>query len=154
MPGDNARTKGFELKQIGVVHSSFRTREQVRQSNKDENVAEVEIFAEYADGLDDIEGFSHIIVLCWMHKSDFHSLKVRPLYHPDKLRGIFSTRHPDRPNPIAVTVLELLKRRKNVLKVKGIDMLDETPVLDIKPYTRRDKKEGVEFGWLSDKKYP
>ena len=146
--------KGFELKQIGVVHSDLKTREQVQQSNKDENIAEIEIFAEYADGLEDIEGFSHIIVLCWMHKSNFHSLKVRPLYSPEKLRGIFATRHPDRPNPIAMTVLELLERRKNVLQVKGIDMLDKTPVLDIKPYTRRDKKEKVDFGWLSAKKFP
>lgn len=145
---------GFELKQIGVVHSDFTSREELAQSNKDENIAEIEISAEYEDGLDDIEGFSHIILLCWMHKSTFHSLKVQPLYHPEKLRGIFATRHPDRPNPIAMTVLELLERRGNILKVRGIDMLDGTPVLDVKPYSRRDKKDKTVFGWLSDKKFP
>jgi tRNA-Thr(GGU) m(6)t(6)A37 methyltransferase TsaA len=89
-----------------------------------------------------------------MHKSKFKSLKVQPLYHPEKLRGIFATRHPDRPNPIAMTVLELLERRGNILRVKGIDMLDGTPVLDVKPYSRRDKKDKTVFGWLSDKKFP
>jgi tRNA-Thr(GGU) m(6)t(6)A37 methyltransferase TsaA len=146
--------KRFELKQIGVVHSDFRSREEVAQSNKDKNIAEIEISTEYVDGLDDIDGFSHIIVLCWMHKSAFHSLKVQPLYHPEELRGIFATRHPDRPNPIALTVLELLERCGSILKVKGNDMLDGTPVLDVKPYTRRDKKDKVEFGWLSEKKFP
>jgi tRNA-Thr(GGU) m(6)t(6)A37 methyltransferase TsaA len=144
----------IELKQIGVVHSAFKSREEVAKSNKDENIGEIEISAEYEDGLDDIEGFSHIILLCWMHKSTFHSLKVRPLYHPEKLRGIFATRHPDRPSPIAMTVLELLERRGNILRVKGIDMLDGTPVLDVKPYSRRDKKDKAVFGWLSDKKFP
>jgi tRNA (Thr-GGU) A37 N-methylase len=89
-----------------------------------------------------------------MHKSTYRALKITPLYHPEKLRGIFATRHPDRPNPIAMTVLELLERRGSTLKVRGIDMLDGTPVLDIKPYTRRDKKDKAEFGWLSEKKFP
>jgi formylmethanofuran dehydrogenase subunit E len=126
----------------------------VRQSNKDENVAEIEIFAEYAGGLDDIEGFSHIILLCWMHKATFRSLKVTPLYHPEKDRGVFATRHPNRPNPIAITTLELLERKGGILKVKGIDMLDGTPVLDIKPYTRRNGKPGAKFGWLSEENFP
>jgi len=144
----------FELKPIGVVHSQFKSREEIANSNKDENVGTIEISSDYANGLDDIDGFSHIIIICWMHKSTYHSLKVRPIYHPEKLRGIFATRHPDRPNPIAITVLELLERKENILKVKGIDLLDGTPVLDIKPYTRRDRKDNAEFGWLSEKKYP
>lgn len=146
--------KGIELQPIGVVHSGFKTREEVQRTDKDENVGEIEIFSEYADGLDDIEGFSHIILLCWMHKSIFRSLKVTPLYHPEKDRGVFATRHPDRPNPIAITTVKLLERKGNVLKVSGIDMLDETPVLDVKPYTRRDGKPGAKFGWLSEKKFP
>lgn len=144
----------FELKPIGVVHSQFKSCEEIANSNKDENVGTIEISSDYANGLDDIDGFSHIIVICWMHKSTYHSLKVRPIYHPEKLRGIFATRHPGRPNPIAITVMELLERKENILKVKGIDLLDGTPVLDIKPYTRRDRKDNVEFGWLSEKKYP
>lgn len=144
----------FRARPIGIIHSDFKSREEVVNSNKDENVGKIEIFTEYEDGLDDIDGFSHIIVLCWMHKSTYRALKITPLYHPEKLRGIFATRHPDRPNPIAITTVELLERKGNVLKVSGIDMLDGTPVLDIKPYTRRDGKPDAKFGWLSEKKFP
>lgn len=144
----------FELKPIGIVHSPFKSREAIANSNKDENIGTIEISKDYAEGLDDIDGFSHIILVCWLHRSTFHSLKVKPIYHPEKLRGIFATRHPDRPNPIAITVLELLERKGNILQVKGIDLLDGTPVLDIKPYTRRDIKDKANFGWLSEKKFP
>jgi tRNA-Thr(GGU) m(6)t(6)A37 methyltransferase TsaA len=144
----------FKIKPIGIVHSQFKSREEIADSNIDENVATIEISRDYAGGLDDIDGFSYIILICWMHKSTYHSIKVRPIYHPEKLRGIFATRHPDRPNPIAITVLELLERKENILKVKGIDLLDGTPVLDIKPYTRRERKDNAEFGWLSEKRYP
>lgn len=114
----------------------------------EESVGEIEIFEEYKAGLRDLEGFSYIYALFWMHKSEFRSLLVRPIFHPEKLRGVFATRHPDRPNPIGLTVLRLLKKRKSVLKVQGLDMINDTPVLDIKPYTRRDIKEGGRFGWL------
>ena len=144
----------FELKPIGIVHSPFNSREDIANSNKDENIGTIEISMDYAEGLDDIDGFSHIILVCWLHRSTFQSLKVKPIYHPEKLRGIFATRHPDRPNPIAITVLELLERKGNILKVKGIDLLDGTPVLDIKPYTRRDRRDQANFGWLSEKKFP
>ena len=144
----------FELKPIGIVHAPFKSREAIANSNKDDNIGTIEISMDYAEGLDDIDGFSHIILVCWLHRSTFHSLKVKPIYHPEKLRGIFATRHPDRPNPIAITVLELLGRKGNILKVKGIDLLDGTPVLDIKPYTRRDRRDQTNFGWLSEKKFP
>ncbi len=137
------------VKPIGVVRSSLRTREEVIRSKIEENVAEIEVFEEWKEGLEDLDGFSHIIVVFWMHKSSFRSLLVRPVYHPERQRGVFATRHPDRPNPIGLTAVELLKRDNNVLTVKGVDMIDGTPVLDIKPYTRRDMKDGVKFGWLT-----
>ena len=115
------------------------------------HVAEVELFKEYADGLSDIEGFSHLLVICWMHAADFHSLKVRPLYCPEKKRGVFATRSPDRPNPIAVTVVELLECRGKRQKVRGLDMIHGTPVLDIKPYLPQDQVTDARFGWRAGK---
>jgi tRNA-Thr(GGU) m(6)t(6)A37 methyltransferase TsaA len=86
-----------------------------------------------------------------MHKASFKTLKVQPIYYTEKLRGVFATRHPDRPNPIGITVVELLERKEHILKVKGIDMLDGTPILDIKPYTKGYQKEPTKLGWLSEK---
>jgi tRNA-Thr(GGU) m(6)t(6)A37 methyltransferase TsaA len=143
----------FKIKPIGIVHSKFKTRKQVINSEVKENIGEIEISKEYEKGLSDIDGFSHITVIWWMHKSSFKSLKVRPLYHPEKLRGVFATRSPDRPNPIGITIVELLERKENILKVKGIDMIDGTPVLDIKPYTKGYQKIPTKFGWFSEKKY-
>jgi tRNA-Thr(GGU) m(6)t(6)A37 methyltransferase TsaA len=104
--------------------------------------------------LSDIKDFSHIVVIFWMHRATFDSLKVRPIYHPEKLRGVFATRHPDRPNPIGITVAELLAVRGNKLKVKGIDILDGTPVLDIKPYTKYYSTEPYKCGWLDGRSFP
>ncbi len=139
----------YEVKPIGVVHSRFKTREEDIYSTLDENIGEIEIFKEYAEGLSDLEGCSHIIVIFWLHKSNFTSLKVRPLHHPEKLRGVFATRSPDRPNPLGMSVVRLIEHKGNVLKVKGMDMLDGTPVLDIKPYTKREKIDTAECGWVS-----
>lgn len=110
-------------------------------------MGEIEIFKEYEKGLKDLEGFSHLIVLWLFHLSEGCSLIVKPL-HFEGRRGVFSTRHPDRPNPIGFSVVELLERRGNVLKVKGIDAVDGTPVLDIKPYLSLDRKDVVRGGWL------
>ncbi len=139
----------YQVRPVGVVHSSFETEQEVTDSTVDENKGEIEILAEYEGGLTDLEGFSHIVVVCWMHRASFRSLKVRPIRHPESLRGVFATRHPGRPNPIGVTVVRLLERRGRVLKVKGLDMVDGTPVLDVKPYTRTDQKADAEFGWTS-----
>ena len=141
----------YKLKPIGIVHSSLKTKEEAIKSKTDENIGEIEIFKEYGEGLNDIDGFSHIVVIFWMHKSSFRSLKVRPIFYPNKLRGVFATKHPDRPNPIGITVVELLKRKRNILKVKGIDMVDGTPVLDIKPYTKSYQKVPTKFGWFPKK---
>ena len=114
-------------------------------------MAEIELFKEYEAGLSDIEGFSHLIVVCWMHEARFRSLQVKPIHAPETVRGIFATRHPDRPNPIAVTIVELVRFEGLCLRVKGLDMIDGTPVLDIKPYTRWDQVVGPRFGWLAQK---
>ena len=147
----------IKLKPIGIIHSPFKKREDVESKKYADSrgfdfiQGELEIFKEYEEGLSDLEGFSHIVVLFWMHKSSFRSLKVRPIYHPEALRGVFATRHPDRPNPLGVTVVELLERKEHILKVKGIDMIDGTPILDIKPYTKGYQKISTRLGWLSRK---
>lgn len=138
------------VRPIGVVRSPFKKPEEVLRSRTGEKVGQIEIFREYQQGLRDVDGFSHLVVIFWMHESCFKSLLVRPIYHPEKRRGVFATRHPDRPNPIGMTVVRLMNRDGNLLTVKGIDMIDGTPVLDIKPYTKRDKQENARFGWLKD----
>ena len=141
--------KSLQIKPIGVVHSRFKTRDEVTRSERDREISSIEIFKEYEEGLSDIGGFSYIIVVSWLHKSDFRGLKVKPLHFPEELRGVFATRHPDRPNPIGLSVVQLVEQRNNVLRVRGLDMLDGTPVIDIKPYIESDRKEDVEFGWLT-----
>jgi tRNA-Thr(GGU) m(6)t(6)A37 methyltransferase TsaA len=123
----------MRLRPIGIVHSPFKN---VRDVPRDcgSIVGELEVFEEYEPGLKGIEKVSHLIVLWLFHESGGYSLRVKPLYH-EGIRGVFATRHPDRPNPIGFTAVELLERRRNVLRVRGIDMVDGTPVLDIKPHT-------------------
>jgi tRNA-Thr(GGU) m(6)t(6)A37 methyltransferase TsaA len=100
-------------------------------------------------GLTDIEGYSHLIVLWTFDRSDGFDLMVTP---PTDSRphGIFTTRSPRRPNPIGLTIVELLSREKNLLHVRGIDMLDGTPILDIKPYLSNIPAEKLRRGWLAE----
>lgn len=141
--------KSFKLYPIGIVHSKLKTREDATKSKIDDNIGEIEIFKKYETGLTDIEGFSHIAVIFWMHRSSFQSLMVRPIHFPNEIHGVFATKHPDRPNPLGLTIVELLERKRNILKVKGLDMIDGTPILDIKPYTLSHVKIPTSFGWLS-----
>lgn len=139
-----------KLKPTGVIHSPFQTKEDAIRGKGKETIGEVEVFKEFEQGLEDIDGFSHIIIVWLFHRSGGYSLKVKPL-HYEGLCGVFATRHPNRPNPLGVTAVELVKRKGNILKVKGIDTIDGTPLLDIKPYTRSDRKENTKFGWLEEK---
>ncbi|MEW5901244.1 MAG: tRNA (N6-threonylcarbamoyladenosine(37)-N6)-methyltransferase TrmO, partial [Acidobacteriota bacterium] len=116
----------------------------------DQIQGELEVFKEYEEGLQDTEGFSHLIVIFAFHKSGGYQLQTKP-YLDDHLRGVFSTRSPHRPNPLGMTVVRVLERVGNILKVSGIDMLEGTPVLDVKPYTSRDQKSPIRIGWLEDK---
>ena len=144
----------INYKSIGVIHSPFKKKEDIkRERNKkpdgfDPVQGKLEIFREFAEGLQDIDGFSHLIVIFAFHKSEEGKLYAHPPFH-DKVRGVFSTRSPNRPNPVGMTVVRLLDRQENVLKVAGVDMIDETPILDIKPYTPRDLKANAKFGWLT-----
>jgi tRNA-Thr(GGU) m(6)t(6)A37 methyltransferase TsaA len=111
----------------------------------------VEVFKQYADGLCDIDGFSHIILIYAFHKSRGYTLKVQP-FLDEKQRGLCATRYPRRPNQIGLTTVRLLRKRSNVLHVQGIDVIDGTPLLDIKPYVPDfSPTERIRIGWLKGK---
>lgn len=141
------------FKPIGIVHSPFKVKEDIKKPRCidprgfDSVQGELEIYSEFSEGLKDIDGFSHIILIFAFHKAEKHHLYAHPPFDGKK-RGVFSTRSPSRPNSIGITVLTLLNRKGNVLRVSGVDMIEGTPVLDIKPYTPREQKLDAKFGWL------
>ena len=111
----------------------------------------VEVFPGYADGLTDIETFSHIILLYIFDKAGDVQL-IRPTFLDDTPHGVFASRHPCRPNGIGLSIVKLDNRRGNILHVSGIDVLDGTPLLDVKPYIPRfDHVEGASNGWTGNK---
>lgn len=150
------RPMDIMLKPIGIIHSPFQTTQDIDPMKYadsrgfDSIRGDIEIFEEYAEGLEDTEGFSHLIVIFAFHLSEGYRLHTKPLLD-DVLRGVFSTRSPHRPNPIGLTIVRVLERRGRVIRVAGVDMIEGTPVLDIKPYTPRDRKTGIRIGWLTGK---
>jgi tRNA-Thr(GGU) m(6)t(6)A37 methyltransferase TsaA len=137
------------FKPIGTVHSPFISPKDVPKDDAPLKAAKgsIEVASEYAEGLKDIEGFSHIVVVFHFHLSKGRPLVVKP-YWDDSLRGVFSTRSPSRPNPIGVSVVRLLKREGNILHLQGLDMVEGTPVLDIKPYVPEGRLKVTRMGWL------
>ena len=124
----------LELKPIGIIHSPYLSRAQApRQGAGREEICHVELFKEFQEGLKDIERFSHLILIYWFHKSKGYSLMLTPSWDT-KPHGVFTSRSPDRPCPLGLSVVELVAREGNILKVKGLDAIDGTPLLDIKPY--------------------
>ena len=106
----------------------------------------------YEEGLSDLEGFSHIILLYHFHHSKGYNLMVKP-FMDDQQRGLFSTRAPRRPNPICLSIVQLIKIENNKISIQGIDVLNGTPLIDIKPYVPGfDAREVTKLGWL-DKNY-
>lgn len=140
--------KALKLKSIGVVHSPYTDPAEIHPLRSRSTVGTIEIFSEYAKGLKDIEGFSHLYIVWAFHRSAGYKLLTSPLLAAKPRRGVFATRSPYRPNPIAITVVKLLGREGRILDVKGLDMIEGTPVLDIKPYTLRDRKSRIRSGWL------
>ena len=139
------------MKPIGYIQSSYTDRSQIPKGCGAEHHAQgvLEVLPEFEEGLKDIEGFSHLIILWLFHESEGFQLIAYP--PSDNLpHGVFATRSPQRPNPIALTVVELLERNKNRLHLKGIDMLNGTPVLDIKPYLSNVPVEKLKRGWLEE----
>jgi tRNA-Thr(GGU) m(6)t(6)A37 methyltransferase TsaA len=144
--------QSLELLPIGIIHSSFKdTVKAPYQGYKSKEISQIEVFKEFEEGLKDIEGFSHIIVIFWFHKSQGYHLLVKTPWD-DILHGLFATRSPNRPCPLGLTVVELVARKNNILRVKGLDAIDGTPVLDIKPYIiSTDERADVKSGWLEGK---
>jgi tRNA-Thr(GGU) m(6)t(6)A37 methyltransferase TsaA len=136
---------------IGVVHSPFDGIENVPiQPAAAEGICgTVEVFAEFAAGLKDLEGFSHIILLYHFHRVAQTKLTVIP-FLDSKPRGVFATRAPSRPNPIGLSIVGLQRIEGNVLHIENVDILDGTPLLDIKPYVPAfDHQEAERTGWLA-----
>ena len=139
---------------IGIVHSPFKepagTPIQSTGAAAADVEAVVEIYPQFSEGLKDIDGFSHLILLCHMHRIQSTGLLVKP-FLGNELHGVFATRSPGRPNPIGFSVVRLDKVEGRLLRVRGVDILDQTPVLDIKPYIGEfDCRETERVGWFAD----
>ena len=138
---------------IGIIHSPYlQPAGTPIQPRGGKGVSgTVEIFDQYVEGLQDLEGFSHIILLYHFHLAKPGSLKVKP-FLDQKLRGVFATRAPSRPNPIGLSIVRLLKVENNLLFIQEVDILDGTPLLDIKPYLPDFDSPPVDRrGWLEEK---
>ena len=140
----------IKYRPIGVIHSPFRKIEGIPiQAASAKGIdGTVEVFPEYAEGLKDLDAFSHIILIYHFHLSKRFKLMIKP-YMDDKLRGVFATRAPSRPNSIGISIVHLIGIEKNVLHVRDIDIMDGTPLLDIKPYVPEfDMRKVEKTGWL------
>ena len=146
--------KRFEIEQIGIIHSPYKTKEEcpIQGSLKPEVTGKIEIYPEYEEGLETIETFSHIMLFYIFDRAGEIKLS-RSTFLDDAPHGVFASRHPCRPNFIGISIVKLEKRNGNTLEVSGIDILDNTPLIDIKPYIPRfDYVKNANNGWTEDKK--
>ncbi len=141
----------FRMWPIGYIHSPYRESAQVPKGLGAKHEAEgiLRLLPEFEAGLQDIEGFSHLVIVWVFHRSEAYEL-VGATPADGKPHGVFSTRSPRRPNSIGLTTVELLRREGGSLHLRGVDMLDGTPVLDIKPYTSSIPEEKLRRGWLAE----
>ncbi len=141
----------FTFKSIGYVRSPYQDTKDVPKGLGAHHEAEgvLEILPEFADGLKDIEGFSHLMVVWVFDRSQGYELIGKPPTD-DREYGVFSTRSPRRPNPIGLTTVEVLGREGRLLRVRGVDMLDGTPILDLKPYLSSVPADKLRRGWLAE----
>jgi tRNA-Thr(GGU) m(6)t(6)A37 methyltransferase TsaA len=139
----------FAMKPIGVVRSPYTETAQIPKGRGAEHHAEgvLDILPEYEQGLMDVEGLSHLYVLWVFDRAEGGSLVATPP-SDNKPHGVFATRSPQRPNPIGLTVVTLVRREGHRLVVRGVDMLDGTPILDIKPYLSSVPEGDLRRGWL------
>ena len=125
---------------IGILHSPLKTRSEAPHQGRNTGIiCTAEIFPEYAPALEGIEVNSHLILLCWFDRAERNILQISPPHrdsaHSSKMHGVFARRSPARPNPIAFEIGELLNVDGTVLTLRGLDVLEGTPILDIKPYS-------------------
>ena len=141
----------WTIRPIGYVRSSYTDTGQVPKGLGTKHTMEgiIEVLPEYGEGLRDIEGFSHLFILWVFHEAKGFELTGKPPTD-DRPHGVFTTRSPRRPNAIGLTVVELLRLEGHRLHLRGIDMLDGTPVIDIKPYTSSIPMAKLRRGWLGE----
>jgi tRNA (adenine37-N6)-methyltransferase len=141
------------MKPIGVIHTPFYEKDNTPiQSSRSDTPGTVELFPQFAEGLEGVEEFSHLFLVYTFHRaSDPVLLKVKP-FLDDRVHGVFATRYPIRPNSIGLSVVRLIRREENLLEFLGADMLDGTPLLDIKPYLPDfDIYSVSKIGWYADR---
>jgi tRNA-Thr(GGU) m(6)t(6)A37 methyltransferase TsaA len=141
----------WKMRPIGYIRSSYTDTKQVPKGLGTKHTLEgtLDVLPEFEEGLLDIEGYSHLFILWVFHRGRGYELIGRPPTD-NRPHGVFSTRSPRRPNAIGLTVVELLKREGPILHLRGVDMLDGTPVLDIKPYTSSIPMDKLRRGWLEE----
>ena len=145
---------GITFRSIGIIHTPFRDLSgmPIQPSAAEGVEGTVILDPALQEGLQDLEGFSHIILLYYFHQAGDPKLLVKP-YLDDEQRGLFATRAPRRPNGIGFSIVKLLKIQGNILTVANVDILDGTPLLDIKPYIPYfDRPEADRVGWLEKNK--
>ena len=142
--------KEIKLKPIGIIHTLYKEPKGIPIQGKFKKgvTGQAELFPKYKKGLKDIEGFSHIILIYYFNRSKDEKLISRPFLE-DRERGIFAIRSPHRPNHIGFSIVKLEKIKNNIITFSEVDMLDNTPLLDIKPYILHfDSRKHVKNGWL------
>jgi tRNA-Thr(GGU) m(6)t(6)A37 methyltransferase TsaA len=142
----------IKYKPIGIIHSPFKEPKgtPIQPAGAKGANGTVEIFPAYAEGLKDIEGFSHIILLYHFHLSKEPTLLAKP-FMDNETHGVFAMRGPSRPNPIGISVVRLVRVEGNMLHIRDVDIVDGTPLLDIKPYIPEFDIRAVErIGWLEE----
>jgi tRNA-Thr(GGU) m(6)t(6)A37 methyltransferase TsaA len=143
----------LQFQPIGIIRTPFKQLSgmPIQPSGAEGIKGEIQLDPDLIVGLKDLDGFSHLILLYCFHHSTGFDLTVEP-FMDDKRRGVFATRAPKRPNPIGISVVELESIHDNLIKIKNVDMLDGTPLLDIKPFIPQiDQPDSVKLGWLEDK---
>lgn len=146
--------KYLELKPIGIIKTQFEDKVGVpiQPKNGENYIGHIELNKEYVQGLKDLDGFSHIHLLYHLNRHEDYSLIVKP-YMDDTPRGLFATRAPKRPNQIGLSLVEIVEIKENIITFKGVDMLNNTPLFDIKPYYHDfDSRENSKSGWLDNVK--
>lgn len=145
----------IDIEAIGVVHTIYKELSDmpIQPMGAADTVAKIELLPEYVDGLKDIEGFSHLTLIYHLHKVKGYELEVVP-FMDNEAHGIFACRSPKRPNALGLSTVKLLSVEGNVLTISGADILNETPLLDIKPFFPRydNRTENVRAGWLDKQK--
>jgi tRNA-Thr(GGU) m(6)t(6)A37 methyltransferase TsaA len=145
----------FELNAIGIIRTPFKNQNETPiQSSRSSALGEIEVFEKFTEGLDGVAEFSHLILVYVWHLAEKpKELKVKPFLDNNKY-GVFATRFPSRPNPIGISTVRLIQCDGNRLKIQGVDMLDGTPLLDIKPYVPEfDVFQTDRIGWYSRRAY-